>query len=156
MRKWRWLAVMLAAMAVAVVGFAQPASAGNGWQPCGWVCDDEDPNTYMAWDSVRLEIHPCYTANVRTVATIMGTELRYSPECETTWGRQVYSCSCQLVRVWIRSWDAHGYLRNQSSAKAPSNSNVTVMMDDHGLYNEVCLQYTDENAGDNWACSKRF
>jgi hypothetical protein len=89
---------------------------------------------------------------------VLGLQLRYSNHCETTWGRYVGDCSCQVDYFEIQSYDQNGsHLRASSRDRSPTNSAATVMLDDHRLLNRVCMSYSqDDGATHHITCTGKF
>jgi len=118
---------------------AQPVQAGNGSPPCGVACDGQDPATYKAlgapyWycaaDAITVETAP-------TSGVIL--ELRYSPRCETTWGRYTLTQWATPFVLRHYSYNSDWTLRATAHGRIAS-TNWTRMLDDHNRYNRVCVE----------------
>ncbi|MFC4587108.1 YjfA family protein [Sphaerisporangium corydalis] len=149
MRIWQSLLALALVPAICVLGLTTPAAASATAAPCGPVCDGQDPNTF----------HNCASGAINVLNPVAGLQLRYSPACQTTWGKFSGDCSCQVDYFEIQSYynKTGGALRASSRDRAPTNSSATVMLDDYHLYNQVCISYSnDDGATHQVRCTGRY
>jgi hypothetical protein len=136
--------VALAAGAFSALVAAQPAAAGNGYPACGSACDGKDPQNWKWYPFGNKTYIYCstgaYTVGWASTSTI-DVELRYSPTCETTWGRYT-------VTVWQGmpfqlkhySYYPNGTLRATAHGQVQGAGPWGKMLDDHNMYNYVCIE----------------
>jgi Protein of unknown function (DUF2690) len=147
------LGAVLVSVGLLVVA-ADPAAAGSGYPPCLSACENQDPQYYQIYFDPNHPDH-YYTcsadASTKTwlaVTSDATAELRYSSRCETTWGRFTRATGCcvtSFVDIITYSYYASGALRT-AHRNSWGYGNWTLMLDDHGYYNKVCLEdFYNEN-----------
>ncbi len=129
--------VALVVAATGVLVSSAPAAAGNGYPHCGALCDGKDPSSFQYYPFAYSPYILCATGAVTigARATVPGgwVELRYSPTCETTWGRYQKD---HYIRIRHESRYLNGTFRAVNYA---SGLPWTMMLDDHNLSNRVCI-----------------
>jgi hypothetical protein len=150
------VAVLLAVVAVVLVGSAGPAAAGNGRPPCGSDCDHTDPNYFPV--PYNGSWYNC-SSDARSQLTNWAVTLRYSPHCETTWAQADPLCSCMVLTLWVESYTSSsgGSPRTTDSTLLSENSDDTNQLNDHNLYNRACMTYSIDT-GNTWQtiCTGRY